>query len=67
MKKFRLWRINRAYRRIQKLEFKVGEKALDLRFAFTRQTVWLLNNRWKGMGVNRAKRKEVLRQLAAGR
>ena len=63
MKRWRLWRVRRAYRRIAILEVRAGEQAFVLRAEFAQDTLRLLDSSHKSAGVNRAQRRQWKRAL----
>lgn len=65
MKRLRVWRLRRAYRRVQRLEVALGfsEEVLQLRALFSRQTLAVTNRVMKQRGVSRGLRRTFLRQM----
>ena len=66
MKKFRLWRLQRKYRQLQKLELALGysREVRQLRVAFADQTMNLIDGAWARMGAPRAERRKARRRIA---
>lgn len=64
MKRFRLWRLERCYRRIALLELKAPQfEAGVLRTEFATGTVRQINTAWKARGIKRHERRQALRAL----
>jgi hypothetical protein len=64
MKRWRLWRLRRAYRRIAKLEVKVPfDEGGRLRQAFARDTLKVIDAVGRGKGYPRRVRRTLKREL----
>lgn len=68
MNRLRRWRIRRCYRRVAKLELKVGDlSSAELRKEFVSETLAMIDNHFKRKGWSRQQRRSYKREVVAGR
>jgi hypothetical protein len=67
VKRFRVWRLRRSYRRIAGIEVALGpcREAVDLRVNFSAQTLRMVNGVWKEQGMERGIRKAMTRRIVS--